>query len=117
MTASVRGLRKHNNMLDYNSNTFTEATSAVSLPTNIVEESLIMSSWESGAIIGIGGVVINTITWETGVSIKVHTKGFGLVKLKGKQAGVESALEIIKTFVASPVFHHAKDWVPSNQLI
>jgi len=109
-----------NKILDNNSNTVTEAKNKISIPTKIVEESITMTNEESGAIVGYGGIVVDAIRRETGVSIKV-TKGRGsrmcLVELKGKQADVEPAMEMIKTILAPPMSHHASDWVPSDQLI
>ena len=79
-----------------------------------------MAPGETGAIVGFGGIVINTIRRDTGVSIivpKERSSRVSLIELKGKQAGVERALEMIKTILAPPVPHHSNDQVPSDQLI
>jgi len=107
---------------DTNSNTVTEATNKVSTPTKIVEASLAVAYGQSGAgaILGFRGIVINTITRDTGVSIEVprgRSSRMCLVELKGKQADVERAMEMIKTIVAPPVSNHSRDWEPSDQLI
>jgi len=99
---------------DNNSNTITEVTNNVSNTTKIVEESLAVDHRESGAILGFGGIVIKTITRETGVSIGIR---MSLVVMKGKQADVERAMEMIKTIVAPPVSNHSSDWEPNDQII
>jgi len=119
---SKRDIPKDSMIYDINSNTVADATNKVSIPTKIVEASLAVDHWDSGTIVGYGGLVINTIRRETGVNVSVKVpKGrgsvMGLVEMKGKQADVEHATEIIKTILAPPVSNHSSDWEPSDQLI
>jgi len=86
-------------------NTVTEATNTVnSIQTQIVEEALTVNNWEAGAIIGYRRTNINTITRETGTTISVEGgSSERLVKIKGKKASVERAIEMIKKYIIPPV--------------
>jgi len=86
-------------------NTVTEATNTVnSIQTQIVEEALTVNNWEAGAIIGYRRTNINTITRETGTTISVEGgSSERLVKIKGKKASVERAIEMIKEYIIPPV--------------